>query len=214
MENNNQIEVPGFQYFMLPFLQVLADGTTKHMNEINELVIKNTEMTAEQCAVLLPSNSDTLVRNRIGWVRTYLFKAGLIVQVSRGNYHISEEGRRALKDNPNGINIKYLKTLAAFQNWGSSFSKYKEEHIEAEETDTKTPTERLESAFSTLIEEVAVELLDKVKNKKRLKHSSIEWIESKGILGSNWSQIPELLETIGLAYAISLLISIKPRLDC
>ena len=51
-------------------------------------------------------------------------------------------------------------------------------------------------------------------NKKRLKHSSIEWIESKGILGSNWSQIPELLETIGLAYAISLLISIKPRLDC
>jgi len=42
MENNNQIEVPGFQYFMLPFLQVLADGTTKHMTEINELVIKNT----------------------------------------------------------------------------------------------------------------------------------------------------------------------------
>jgi restriction system protein len=164
MENKNQIEVPGFQYFMLPFLQVLADGNARHMNEINELIIKNTGMTSEQCAVLLPSKSDTLVRNRIGWVRTYLFKASLIVQVSRGNYHISAEGKIALNDNPNGINIKYLKTLAAFQNWGNSFSKSKEEeHIEAEETDTRTPTERLESAFSTLIEEVAVELLEKVK---------------------------------------------------
>ena len=164
MENNSTVTVPGFQYFMLPFLQVLADGNTKHMNEINELIIKNTGMTPEQCAVLLPSNSDTLVRNRIGWVRTYLFKASLIVQVSRGNYHISAEGKVAINDNPNGINIKYLRTLAAFQNWGSSFSKSKEEeHIEAEETDTRTPTERLESAFSTLIEEVAVELLDKVK---------------------------------------------------
>jgi len=160
---NNKIEVPGFQYFMLPFLQVLADGNTRHMNEINELIIKNTGMTSEQCAVLLPSKSDTLVRNRIGWVRTYLFKASLIVQVSRGNYHISAEGKIAINHNPNGINIKYLKTLATFQNWGNSFSKTKEEHIEAEETDTKTPTERLESAFSELIEEVAVELLDKVK---------------------------------------------------
>ncbi len=161
---NNMIEVPGFQYFMLPFLQVLADGNTRHMNEINELIIKNTGMTSEQCAVLLPSKSDTLVRNRIGWVRTYLFKAGLIVQVNRGNYHISAEGKIAINDNPNGINIKYLKTLAAFQNWGNSFSKTKdEEQIESEETDTKTPTERLESAFNTLIEEVAVELLDKVK---------------------------------------------------
>jgi len=160
---NNKIEVPGFQYFMLPFLQVLADGNTRHMNEINELIIKNTGMTSEQCAVLLPSKSDTLVRNRIGWVRTYLFKASLIVQVSRGNYHISAEGKIAINHNPNGINIKYLKTLATFQNWGNSFSKTKEEHKEAEETDTKTPTERLESAFSELIEEVAVELLDKVK---------------------------------------------------
>ena len=35
MKNINEISVPGFQYFMLPFLQVLADGKTKHMNEIN-----------------------------------------------------------------------------------------------------------------------------------------------------------------------------------
>ena len=127
MENNSTVTVPAFQYFMLPFLQVLADGTTRHMNEINELIIKKTGMTPEQCKVLLPSNSDTLVRNRIGWVRTYLFKAGLIVQVNRGNYHISAEGKIAINDNPNGINIKYLKTLAAFQNWVSSFSKPKEE---------------------------------------------------------------------------------------
>lgn len=59
-----------------------------------------TGLTAEQCSVLLPSKADTLVRNRIGWVRTYLFKAGLITQVTRGNYHISQLGLQAIKKIP------------------------------------------------------------------------------------------------------------------
>ena len=122
MKKMDNISVPGFQYFMLPFLQVLSDGKTRHMNEINELVIKQTDLTPQQCEILLPSKGDTLVRNRIGWVRTYLFKAGLITQVSRGNYHISQSGLQAIKDNPGGINTKYLRKLDAFKEWGESFS--------------------------------------------------------------------------------------------
>lgn len=34
------ISVPGFQYFMLPFLQVMLDGQTRHIKEIFESVIK------------------------------------------------------------------------------------------------------------------------------------------------------------------------------
>jgi len=97
MNNNEQGIVPGFQYFMTSFLKVLADGSTKHIRAIIEDVIRLEELTPEQCAVKLPSQNDTQVANRIAWVRTYLYKAGLIKQVSRGFYHITEGGLEALK---------------------------------------------------------------------------------------------------------------------
>jgi restriction system protein len=165
MNNTNQITVPGFQYFMIPFLQVLSDGKTRHMNEVNELVIKLTGLTPEQCKVLLPSKADTLVRNRIGWVRTYLYKAGLISQVSRGNYHISSAGLQALKNNPGGIDIKYLRTQPAFLEWGNSFTTEKvdaDAGISSVET-FKTPQEVLETSFQAIMDSVAEELLDRVK---------------------------------------------------
>lgn len=165
MDNSSPVTVPGFQYFMLPFLQVIADGKTRHINEVYELVIKHTGMSPEQCAVLLPSKVDTLVRNRIGWSRTYLYKAGLITQVSRGHYHISPEGLKALRDRPDGIDIRYLKTLPAFQKWGDSYSTGKDE---SESTDVtidslKTPQELLETSFQNIMNSVAEELLDRVK---------------------------------------------------
>jgi len=165
MNNMSQVTVPGFQYFMLPFLQVISDGKTRHMNEINELIIKHTGLTPDQCAVLLPSKADTLVRNRIGWVRTYLYKSGLITQVTRGNYHISPSGLQAIKDNPGGIDIKYLRTQEAFQEWGKSFAAGKEdaESNEASIEELKTPQELLESSYQIIINSLAEELLDRIK---------------------------------------------------
>ena len=165
MENTNEISVPGFQYFMLPFLQVLADGKTRHMNEINELIINHTGMTPEQCAVLLPSKSDTLVRNRIGWVRTYLFKTGLIKQVSRGNYHISDDGQKAIKEMPNGIDLRYLKTIPAYQDWQKSFNTDKTDSIDIDNNieNNNTPQEILEASFQEITRSIADELLDRVK---------------------------------------------------
>jgi restriction system protein len=165
MANNNEIKVPGFQYFMAPFLEVIADGKTRHMNEIYDLVIKHTNLTEEQCAILLPSKVDTLVRNRIGWVRTDLYKAGLITQVSRGNYHISEDGLKALKNNPNGFDLKYLRTLPAFQNWLKSFTDDKNETVEIESSlsQLNTPQEILEASFQEMMNSVADELLERVK---------------------------------------------------
>lgn len=163
MDQSKGVSVPGFQYFMRPFLEVLSDGETKQINEIYDLVIKHTGLTSEQCSLLLPSKGETYVKNRIGWVRTYLFKAGLIHQESRGYYHITLEGKKALAKSIT-IDIRYLKTLPEYQKWRQTFiDKSDEEENIVNDFETHTPTEKLEAAFSTLIEEVAVELLDKVK---------------------------------------------------
>jgi len=165
MEKNTQASVPGFQYFMLPFLQVLSDGKTKHFNEIKDLIVTHTGLTEEQCSILLPSKADTLVRNRIGWVRTYLYKSGLITQASRGNYHISPAGVKAIQDNPSGLDIKFLKTLTAFQAWGSSFGSSTEIAIDEDNsiTSIKTPQELLETSHQEIMDSVAEELLDRIK---------------------------------------------------
>jgi restriction system protein len=163
MKNNEQVMVPGFQYFMTSFLKVLADGSTKHIRAIIEDVIKLEKLTPEQCAVKLPSQNDTQVVNRIAWVRTYLYKAGLIKQVSRGFYHITENGLEALKQ-PERIDIRYLKKLTPYQEWITSFTKGKtEEEAVKELEDTITPQERLEAAYNTIMSDVAEELLQRVK---------------------------------------------------
>ena len=161
--NNLNQSVPGFQFFMTSFLKVLSDGSTKHIRAIIEDVIKLEELTPEQCAVKLPSQNDTQVVNRIAWVRTYLYKSGLIKQVSRGFYHITESGLEALKQ-PDRIDIRYLKKLTPYQNWVTSFSKGKtEEEAVKELEDTSTPQERLEAAYQTIMSDIAEELLQKVK---------------------------------------------------
>lgn len=163
MEN---VTVPGFQYFMTPFLEVLKDGSTKHIRTIIEEVIKLENLTPEQCAVKLPSQNTTQVNNRIAWVRTYLFKAGLIKQVSRGNYHITNEGLAALKL-PNRIDVRYLKTLEPYQKWIQTFTQQNDddtvEGLSNVSEVIKTPNELLDSSFNTIMNEVADELLDRVK---------------------------------------------------
>lgn len=159
-------DVPGFQTFMLPFLQVLSDGQTRHMRDINEQIIRRVGLTKEQCAVLLPSKSDTLVRNRIGWARTYLYKAGLIHQVSRANYRITKEGTQAVVDNPNGIQIPYLRTLKPFQQWAESALKTEVGAVSEtglSSDPVQTPREILEQGYRDVMGTVAEELLDRIK---------------------------------------------------
>lgn len=148
---------------MTPFLKVLENGETKHIRTIIDEVITLEKLTPQQCAVKLPSQNDTQVVNRIAWVRTYLYKGGLIQQVTRGNYRITKEGIEVLK-RPERINVKFLKKLEPFKLWMQTFSKEKiAVVVESDEEDIRTPHEKLESAYNTIMDEVAGELLDRLK---------------------------------------------------
>jgi restriction system protein len=101
----------------------------------------------------------------MGWARTYLYKAGLITQVSRGTYKISDEGLKTLKSGVE-ITTKYLKELPVFQQWLQSFDNRENGPAlqnDLPDDDTRTPQEILESAYNTIMSEVADELLERVK---------------------------------------------------
>jgi restriction system protein len=162
----DNVSVPGFQHFMRPFLIVLADNKVKHFKQIIEEVSDLEKLTDAQRKVKLDSQTATLVANRLGWVRTYLFKAGLIDQVSRGNYKITDAGLSVVKDKSIIVNVKYLKSLNSFQKWMDTFNSSADVNVENNESvvdENRTPQELLETSYNTIMNEVADELLDRIK---------------------------------------------------
>jgi restriction endonuclease Mrr len=81
---------------MLPLLNRLADGQEhKHSKLIDELG-SELGLTDEELSKLLPSGTQKVFANRVGWARTYLGKAGLLDSPKRGFQQITERGRTVL----------------------------------------------------------------------------------------------------------------------
>nr|WP_315256107.1 winged helix-turn-helix domain-containing protein [uncultured Duganella sp.] len=63
---------------MLPFLKFLGDSQEHSLQGAEEALAAYFESTPQERAELLPSGQQGVFKNRIGWARTYLRKAGLI----------------------------------------------------------------------------------------------------------------------------------------
>lgn len=99
---------------MMPVaLKVLADGSSRPLREVFELVCQLYAFTPEQLAHTLPSGRQTTLRSRVGWAKTYLVKAGLIEQPKRGICLITERGKAALASGQT-IDNHYLAQFGEF----------------------------------------------------------------------------------------------------
>jgi restriction system protein len=116
---------------------------------------------------MLPSGIQTTFFNRVGWASTYLKKAGILEPTRRGFYRITERGRDLLKAPPKTINVRFLKKYPEF----IEFQKLKGTRTGEKigllsgpcELSTATPSEALESAYENLRDELADELLGRLK---------------------------------------------------
>jgi restriction system protein len=160
--------IPDFQTIMLPFMQVLENGDTKYVREVTAELVSHFQLTDEERHALLPSGQQSLFSNRVGWAKSHLKNAGLIVNPARGRVAISELGREVLRTKPTEINCKllkqypsYLKFIGATQDedQGSDEQSVSEIGIES----TKTPLELIEASLETLRKSTEEELLSKLK---------------------------------------------------
>jgi restriction system protein len=161
------MSLPDFQTVMLPRLQFLADGKERSATEQLAALSTHFALSDEDRAKLLPSGRQTVIANRIGWSRTYMKKAGLLVTPRRGVAQITEEGRKILAEKPDKITVNFLKakypTFVAFHEAGNE-----DEAPSSNGTDTpklveiETPQERLEKSYLQMRTELTAELLEKV----------------------------------------------------
>jgi restriction system protein len=103
--------VPTWQEFMVPTLEVLRDGQVRRLRELYALVANKVGLSESERAERL-SAGDIKHENRIGWATSYLTRVAALDRPSRGQYVITEVGRKLLTEHPYGITEQDLRTLA------------------------------------------------------------------------------------------------------
>lgn len=155
--------IPDYQTCMLPFLRHLADGNEHSLRDTEEALSEKFNLTPTERAELLPSGQQGIFRNRIGWARTYLKKAGLIEAPKRAVFQITERGLQTLASNPARIDAKFLGQWPEFNEF-RDISKGGTEQAQSTESllSTTTPEEAIELAYLGLREQLAQELLARI----------------------------------------------------
>lgn len=149
---------------MLPLLHFAADGKEHATYEGVEALARHFNLTEEEQLQLLPSGTQSVLANRVGWGRTYLKKAGLLEYPKRGQFKITSRGLEFLSQKPERITTAMLGQFPEFQEFQaqSRVSPLAEARPEVEES--QTPEERIDVAYSQIRTELASEILGKVKS--------------------------------------------------
>jgi len=166
--NTVETMIPKYEVIMLPFLKYLRDELEHGLSETHDALALQFKLTDDELRKLLPSGRQPVFRNRLGWARTYLKKAGLLTSPKRAHFKISDKGLDLLKENPDEITSNFLNRYDDFVEF-QSFKKVKKENGTPspsepikDETD-QTPEESLEYAYQKLQSELSKEVLDIVK---------------------------------------------------
>ena len=106
--------IPKYQSFMLPLLQLLADGQIHHVSELRDELATQFSLSESDRSELLPSGRSRLLDNRVAWARTDLGQAGALESPSRGSVQITCRGRTILAENPERVDRKYLSRYPEF----------------------------------------------------------------------------------------------------
>ncbi len=157
--------IPNFQSIMLPLLEITGDKKEHTIQELRDSLAKYFNLTEEEKSELLSKSKQKRFNNRVGWARTYLKKAELLVYTQKGYFKITDRGLTVLQEKPSKINVKYLKRFPEFLEFNKPSKKIdqlKDKEVESI-LEEKTPEELLEIGYEKYQEKLLSDLLEKVK---------------------------------------------------
>jgi restriction system protein len=159
--------IPDFQSLMRPLLEAHADGK-EHLNR--DLVAQLGEqfgLTEEERREMLPSGGARLFDNRIGWAKSHITQAGLLVSPRRAISVITDRGREALHIHPERIDLRVLNGFEGYREFRNRRKNIEDDESDTSETeiqDAQTPEELLENAYLQVRRQVEAELLSQIKS--------------------------------------------------
>jgi restriction system protein len=157
-------DIPQYHTLMLPLLKVMGTGAEMTTHQMRDAVAAHLALGAEALNQRLPSGTQTAFDNRMGWARTYLFKAGLIERPRRATYVISQNGKELLLNPPDAIDADFLRSYDQFNEFLGTGRNGKEDLIATNDVeDDLTPEEQIENGVRRIQRELQDEVLDRVK---------------------------------------------------
>lgn len=175
--------VPDYQTIMLPLLQYASDGEEHTSRDPVDSLMVYFNLTEAEQQEILPSGR-TVFADRTGWALTYLRQAGLLQRTRRGYFRITERGTSLLATYPNRIDNRLLAQYAEFRaflarnrkatpqapaeaasngNSGATANGVSIALVEDAVQQRQTPSELLEDAYQTIRQDLAQELLERIK---------------------------------------------------
>jgi restriction system protein len=156
--------VPGFIKFTLPLLEIISDGKDYSRDDVVDVLASRLKLSEDQKSEVL-SSGVTRFEHRIDWARTYLKKAGLLESTGRGRFRVTQRGLEILKNKPVEINLNFLRQFPEFAEFlNSSRQNNRQEEQEDEVIEpNQTPDEILLSSYQSLRQDLATELLERIK---------------------------------------------------
>jgi len=161
------MEVPTYQHFMEPCLQILSNRDLVSKKKIISEVSDSVGLTREQRSALLESGRSTIVESRISWALAYMKQAGLIENPIRGSYRITERGVDVLASAVRPISTALLEKFDEFQDFRRRSLPRSIESESASLTNADvsqlSPEEQLMAAARSIRADVQSQLLSQLK---------------------------------------------------
>jgi len=156
--------VPDFQSFFKPLLDIASDGKEHSMKEVRERISIEFNLTQEDLRELLPSGTQTKFDNRVAWAKSYFVQAKVLDSPRRAYLQITERGRQLHSQGLSRIDVKVLSQYPEFVEFHSPSKHSKTpEPYPPEDTSSETPEEVLQKAYQSIRNELAGEILDRIK---------------------------------------------------
>ncbi|MHB8442761.1 MAG: restriction endonuclease [Patescibacteria group bacterium] len=156
-------DIPSYQELFSPLLALLSDNKEHTLSEVTQIIADQLNISEEKQKELYPSGQ-SIYKNRMGWARTCLKKAGLIEYPQRGSFLITKEGINLLSTHPNNLTEKDLiLKYPLFKEF--VYGTKKEKIVDNEDlVFSKTPDDVINEAYNKITSELSDELIEKIKS--------------------------------------------------
>ena len=158
--------IPKFNDLFNDILELLSDKQEYKTRDVKEIISNRLDLTDEERQELIPSGTEPIIKNRVGWSLTSLKKAGYVESKKWGSVNITKIGLYEHKNNPN-ITIEDLMKIPSYQEYMGTDSKSSndsnDESIESRTIDS-TPEETIEKAYKTINNQLSDQILENILN--------------------------------------------------
>lgn len=197
--------LPIFEEFLYPFLLATSKKDVT-ISEMRQYIVDYFKLTDEDCSLRTKSGNTTQVTDRLNWVRQYLRRALMIELPQRGVYRITQRGKDYLA-NHNSLKKQDLMQFPEFASYATGMTPASTNTSESTSNqevinDDLTPTEQLEKAYHSIIDDLAADLLQKTLDQTPyfFEHLVVDLLVKMGYGGSfaNSAQVTQYVHDDGI----------------